>query len=75
MNELAEEILDRVDAWPKEVQAELLLSMIQIEQKHVGIYRLSDEERAAVRRGLEEMRQGKFASEERITEIFRRYKA
>ena len=49
--------------------------MIQIEQKHVGIYRLSDEERAAVRRGLEEMRQGKFASEERITEIFRRYKA
>jgi len=56
-------------------QAELLLSMIQIEHKHVGIYRLSDEERAAVLRDLEEMRQGKFASEERITEIFRRYKA
>ena len=75
MNKLAEEILDRIDAWPEKAQAELLQSVLEIEEKHVGVYRLSDEERAAVRRGLEEMRQGKFASEERIAAIFRRYRA
>jgi len=75
MSKLAEEILNRIDAWPKEAQAELMQSIVDIEEKHVGLYRLTDEERAAVRRGLDEMRKGKFASEERIAAIFNRYRA
>lgn len=75
MNKLAEEILGRIDAWPKEAQAELVQSLVDIEEKHVGLYRLTDDERAAVRRGLDEMRKGRFASEERIAAIFNRYGA
>ena len=75
MNKLAEEILDRIDSWPKEAQAELVQSIVDIEEKHVGLYRLTDDERAAVRRGLDEMRKGRFASEERIAAIFNRYRA
>jgi predicted transcriptional regulator len=41
----------------------------------LDVYRLSDEERAAVRRGLKEMRQRKFASEEEIAAVFDRYRS
>ena len=75
MGGLAETILDRIETWPDEARAELLASLVEIEAKHIGHYRLSDDERAAVRRGLDEMRQGKFASEERIAAIFNRYRA
>jgi predicted transcriptional regulator len=75
MGGLAETILDRIETWPDEARVELLASIVEIEAKHIGHYRLSDDERAAVRRGLEEMRQGKFASEERIAAIFNRYRA
>jgi hypothetical protein len=75
MDKLAEEILDRIHGWPAEAQAELIQHIVDIEEKHLGLYRLSDEERAAVRRGLDEMRAGKFASEERMVAIFNRYRA
>jgi hypothetical protein len=74
MTKLAEEILDRIDTWPDEARVELIRSLLEIEEKHVGLYRLTDDERAAVRRGLEEMRQGQFASEERVAAIFNRYR-
>jgi predicted transcriptional regulator len=38
------------------------------------VYELSDDERTAVRRGLEEMRQGKFASDEEVEAVFSRYR-
>ncbi len=72
MSKLAEEILDRIESWPDQARAELIRSLLEIEEKHVGLYHLTDDERAAVRRGLEEMRQGKFASEERVAAIFNR---
>lgn len=74
MQKLAQTILDRIAAWPKEAQAELLQSMIDIEERHVGVYRLSSNERASVQRGLDEMRNGQFASEERIAAIFNRHR-
>ena len=52
MNKITETILDRISDWPQEAQEELMQSIVDIEAKHVGIYRLSDDERAAVREGL-----------------------
>ena len=74
MNKRLELLLDRVSAWPEEAQAELLEHAAEIEARHVGVYRLSDEERASVRRGLEEMRQGRFASDEEVEAVFKRYR-
>ncbi len=73
MNKIVESILDRVSDWPEEAQAELMQSIADIERKHFGVYQLSDDERAAVRRGLEEMRQGKFATDEEVEAVFNRF--
>jgi predicted transcriptional regulator len=48
---------------------------IGIETKRTGVYHLSDEERAAVRRGLEEMRQGRLAIDEEVAAVFNRYRS
>jgi hypothetical protein len=68
-------LMERAAGWPAEAQAELVQAMIEIEEKYLGVYRLSDAERAAVRRGLEEVRQGKFASDEEVAAVFNRYRS
>jgi hypothetical protein len=67
-------LLDRVSTWPEEAQEEFVRSVADIESKHLGIYRLSDAERVAVRRGLAEMREGKLASDEAVAAVFSRYR-
>lgn len=74
MNKLTETIFDRIVDWPKEAQVELMQSIAEIQKRHVGAYQLSDDERAAVLRGLEEMRQRKFASDEQVEAVFSRYR-
>jgi hypothetical protein len=68
-------LLERVSTWPEEAQEELVRSVADIENKHLGIYRLSDDEREAVRRGLKEMREGRLASDEAVAAVFDRYRA
>jgi hypothetical protein len=68
-------LLERVASWPEEAQDEFVKSLAEIERKHAGIYKLSDEERAAVRRGLSDMRAGRLASDEAVSSLFRRYGA
>lgn len=63
-------ILERVESWPIEDQEELADFAREIESRRTGVYRLSDEERAAVRAGLEEVRQGNFASDEEMEEFY-----
>jgi hypothetical protein len=48
--------------------------MLEIEAKHSGVHRLNDEERAAVRRGLEEACQSRFASDDALKAVFDRYR-
>jgi predicted transcriptional regulator len=74
MNKKLEILLEHVSTWPDEAQAELMKSIAEIESRYVGIYRLSDEERAAVRRGLQEMREGKLATDEQVAAVFDRYR-
>jgi len=68
-------LLERVAAWPEEAQEELLRSVADIENRHLGIYRLSDDERRAVRRGLKDMREGRLASDDAVAAVFSRYSA
>ena len=74
MNKRLETLLERVSALPEEVQDELIDHIAIIEAKHSGVHELSDDERAAVQRGLEEMRQGKFATDEEVEAVFSRYR-
>ena len=74
MNKALESLLARAAVWPDEAQAELVASMIEIEARHAGAYRLSEEERSAVRRGLRELHEGELASDEEVAEIFGRHR-
>jgi predicted transcriptional regulator len=74
MNKKLESLLELASTWPEEAQGELMQVIIDIETRHFGVYRLSDEERAGVQRGLEEMRAGKFATDEEVAAVFNRYR-
>ena len=73
--EALEILLERVSAWPEEAQEELMRSLTDIENRHLGIYRLSDDERNAVRRGLKDIREGRLASDDEVAAVFNRYSA
>jgi predicted transcriptional regulator len=75
MVDLVETLLERVADWPDDALAELVRSIVEIETKHLGVYKVSLEERAAIERSLEEMRQGKFASDEEVAAVFNRYRS
>jgi len=64
-------LLERVQSWPDEDQEELADAAREIESRRSGVYRLSDEERAAVRAGMDEARRGDFASEEEMDALYR----
>jgi hypothetical protein len=68
-------LLERVSTWPEEAQEEFVRSVASIESKHLGLYRLSNAERDAVRRGLTEMREGRLASDDAVAAVFNRYRA
>jgi hypothetical protein len=68
-------LLERVSTWPEEAQEEFVRSVANIGDKHLGVYRLSNAERDAVRRGLAEMREGKLASDSAVAAVFNRYRA
>jgi hypothetical protein len=51
------------------------LTRAEREKKHLGVYRLDIDERAAVLHGLREMREGNLASEEEVAGVFARYRA
>ena len=65
-------VLDNVRSWPEEDQEELIAYAREIEARREGVYRLSEAERQGVERGLKAMRERKFASDERVTEIFQK---
>ena len=67
-------LLERVSTWPEEAQDEFVRSVADIESRHLGVYRLSDEERDAVRRGLADMREGKLATDAEVAAVFNRYR-
>jgi predicted transcriptional regulator len=72
MNALTKKLLEEVETWPPEDQEELAEYAREIRGRRTGVYRLSDDERAGIERGLEDMRAGRFATDEEIAAIFRR---
>ena len=63
-------LLERVESWPEEDQEELPEVAREIEARRSGLYRLSDEEKVAVRAGLDAARGGDFVSEDEMEEFY-----
>ncbi len=72
--ESLEILLDRVAALPEEDQDKVIRLIDEIEANRHHVYQLNDEERAAVRRGLAEMRAGDLASDDEVATVFNRYR-
>jgi predicted transcriptional regulator len=66
-------LVERVAALPEEAQAELIDSLAEIESKYAGVYRLNDEERAGVQRGLADLREGRLVSDEEMEAFWKRH--
>jgi hypothetical protein len=59
-------LLEQVQTWPEEDQEELAHVAREIESRRTGVYRLSDDERIAVRAGMEAARRGDFVPDDEM---------
>jgi predicted transcriptional regulator len=62
-------LLERVQTWPEENQEELATAAREIVSRRSGVYCLSDEERIAVRAGMDDARRGDFVPEDEMDEF------
>jgi predicted transcriptional regulator len=67
------ELLERVSAWSEEAQEELANSIIEIEARHSEDYEFTDEDHAAIARGLADADAGRFAPDGAVEALFNRY--
>ncbi len=67
------DLLERIEGLPPEAQDEIMHSIEEIEARHGGTYHLTDDDRAALARSEADVRNGRFASDEEVLQIFRRY--
>jgi hypothetical protein len=74
MIKVLENLIDRVAALPKEAQEEIVRSVVAIEERHTGVYRLDDEERADILTALQEVDRGEVATDDEAAAVFRRLK-
>lgn len=66
-------LLDRVAPLSESAQDEVAGSVAAIEAKYAGVYRLSDEERAGIERGLASVREGRLVHEGEIAAFWKRH--
>ncbi|MEH2623846.1 hypothetical protein V1292_001901 [Bradyrhizobium sp. AZCC 1719] len=73
MNRILKEVLEHAESWPLEDQEELAEYAREIEARRTGVYTMSDDERAAVGKGLAEADRAEFVSDEQIAEADKRH--
>ena len=62
-------VLDRVLTWSPEAQEEAVASLQTIEEEFMGSHELSLEDREALERSAEDVRHGRFATDEDIKRV------
>jgi predicted transcriptional regulator len=72
MTPRVQKLLERVADWPPDDIAELEQAARDIEARRTGKYVMTDEERAAVREGLEQARRGEFVPDEEMDAFWKR---
>jgi hypothetical protein len=66
-------ITQRVAKWPDAALTELLQSIDDIEAKHRLVYRLTDDERAAVHESVAQADRGEFVPDDLMADFFKRH--
>jgi predicted transcriptional regulator len=65
-------VLESVRSWPIEDQEELIELAREIQARRTGVYVMTDDERAAVREGLEQARRGEFVPDEEMDAFWKK---
>ena len=66
-------VLDGVRSWPQEDQEELAEFAREIEARRAGVYVMTDDERSAVSRGLDEAARGEFVPDDEMNAFWKKY--
>jgi hypothetical protein len=74
MNSKLREILQRVETWPESAQEEAVECLLALEAEYAEPVSFSDEDLAAFEQSAEDVRQGRFASEDEVEAVLRRYR-
>lgn len=72
MNVKLKDLIGRIEAWPAAAQEEAAELLLALEREYAEPYELSPEDRAAIDRSINEMREGRFASDEQVAAVFGR---
>ena len=73
MTKALTDLIEHAAGWPREDQDELAEYARDIEARRTGIYKLSEDERAAVARGLAEADRAEFVPDEVVAETDKRH--
>jgi predicted transcriptional regulator len=73
MNVKLQNLLGRITALPDELLADVEDSVDEIERWRGDVFRLTDEERASVRKGMDAARRGEFVTDEELTAFYPRH--
>lgn len=65
MTKALKDLLERAAEWPEGVQEAAVEALRMIERNQIGVYKLTAEDKAALRRSAEDVRKGRFASEKK----------
>src|SRR4051812_48362654 len=69
------EILERVEAWPPEVQNELADLALELDAEvRDGVYQPTPEELAGIDRGLRAAAEGRFATDQQVETAFAKFR-
>ena len=74
MNAKFKDIVGRIETWPDRAQERAADLLLTLEHEYIEPYELTDEDRAAIDRSLEEARQGRFATDKEVEAAFNRFR-
>lgn len=67
------ELIERAAEWPEDAQQELVQSMADIEARYFGVYVTNSDERAALNRSHDDMKNDRFATNTDIEKVFHHF--
>jgi predicted transcriptional regulator len=74
MNARLKDILERVQSWPEAAQENAVDLLLALEREHAEPYQATDEELAAIDRGLRDVAEGRFATEAEVEAVFAKHR-
>ena len=73
ITKVLKEVIEQAETWPEQDQEDLAEYAREIQARRTGVYIMSDEERAAVERGLAQADRGEFVSDEVVAKADKRH--